>query len=85
MKYATCQLVQGGVIRGYIHLIGSVDDNGVLWPLCRKLQVRLCDPTPWTVYLTDRVVNCPQCVTVTSDIPLAIDHTPPPVWTGATP
>lgn len=82
MKYTTCQLVQGDIIRGYVHLIGAIGPNNTLWPLCDKPQVRLCERSPWKIYLTDRATNCPHCVKVTDTIPLAIDHTPQQVWAG---
>lgn len=82
-KYTTCQLVQGGVIRGYVHLIGAIGPTGTPWPLCDQPQVRLCQDASWRLYLTESAHNCPRCAKVTDRVPLAIDPNPAHQWTGA--
>jgi hypothetical protein len=81
-KYAACQLVQGGVIRGYIHLIGAISSSGSPLPLCNHPQVHLCDPSPWQLYPTDHAANCPRCAKVTTGTPLIIEY-PHPILNGA--
>jgi len=76
MKTTTCQLVQGGVITGYVHYIGSVGPNGNLWPLCDQPQIRLCQPYQWTIMPAANSANCPRCAKVEDRTPLVYDHTP---------
>jgi hypothetical protein len=70
MKYTTCQLVQGGVIRGVIHYIGKTDP---VWPLCNHHQIRLCQRAPVQFLPTETGATCRHCANTTSAIPLAID------------
>jgi len=74
MKTTTCQLVQGGVITGYVHYIGKVTPH--LWPLCDRTQIRLCERTTIEFLPTNNSANCPHCAKVEDRTPLVYDHTP---------
>lgn len=74
MKTTTCQLMQGGVITGYIHYIGQVSPS--LWPLCDQPQIRLCQPFQWAIVPTSLSANCPRCAKVTDRTALVYNHTP---------
>lgn len=73
MKTTTCQLVQGGVITGYVHYIGQ---TAPLWPLCNRHQIRACHPYKAEFIPTVNSANCPHCAKVTTATPLVYDHTP---------
>lgn len=73
MKTTTCQLVQGGVITGYVHYIGRLDP---LWPLCEQTQIRLCQATVVEFLPTSTSANCPHCAKIEDRIPLVYSHSP---------
>jgi hypothetical protein len=69
MKYATCQLVQGGVIRGAVHYIGQSDP---IRPLCGTSSFRPCEGGAVEFLPTANLATCETCSKTTARTPLII-------------